>query len=197
MTSNVGTKDIKATGGIGFSGGEEKDQYTNLKNTVEDAMKRLFNPEFLNRIDESIVFRSLNIDDIKKIIKIEIKDLMQNVRENKMELELDQSAEDFLAEKGFDPKYGARPLNRAIQKYLEDPLAEEMLMNRVKEGEKITVKHKKDTEELYFVSEPMEKEEKEESKKKETKGSKNKESESGENQNEEDEHEEEENSSKA
>lgn len=194
MTSNVGTKDIKATGGIGFSGGEESDQYTNLKNTVEDAMKRLFNPEFLNRVDESIVFRSLNIDDIKKIIKIEIKELVKNVQENKMELELDKSAEDFLAEKGFDPKFGARPLNRAIQKYLEDPLAEEMLLNKVKEGEKITVKHKKNSEELHFVSKPM-KEEKNKSKNDDKKSQTSKTEETDEKQK--DEQQEEENSSKA
>lgn len=194
MTSNVGTKDIKATGGIGFSGGEESDQYTNLKNTVEDAMKRLFNPEFLNRVDESIVFRSLNIDDIKKIIKIEIKELVKNVQENKMELELDKSAEDFLAEKGFDHKFGARPLNRAIQKYLEDPLAEEMLLNKVKEGEKITVKHKKNSEELHFVSKPM-KEEKNKSKNDDKKSQTSKTEETDEKQK--DEQQEEDNSSKA
>ncbi|HET54864.1 MAG TPA: ATP-dependent Clp protease ATP-binding subunit [Ignavibacteria bacterium] len=152
MTSNVGTKDIKATGGIGFADELEANAYEKLKNTVEDAMKKLFNPEFLNRIDEAIVFRNLEIDDIEKIILIEIKELVKNVEDNKMEIELDKSALEFLADKGFDQKYGARPLKRAIQKYIEDPLAEEMLLGHFKEGSKIVVKHKKNTEELYFVS---------------------------------------------
>lgn len=151
MTSNVGTKDIKTTGGFGFSGDSEVDQYSYLKNTVEDAMKRLFNPEFLNRIDEAIVFRSLDKEDIKQIIAIEMKDLVKNISDNKMGIELHKSATEFLSEKGFDPKFGARPLKRAIQKYVEDPLAEELLLNHFKEGDRIIVKHKKGTEELYFI----------------------------------------------
>lgn len=156
MTSNVGTKDIKTTGGFGFSGDSEVDQYSYLKNTVEDAMKRLFNPEFLNRIDEAIVFRSLDKEDIKQIIAIEMKDLVKNISDNKMSIELHKSATEFLSEKGFDPKFGARPLKRAIQKYVEDPLAEELLLNHFKEGDRIVVKHKKSTEELYFVPQKTE-----------------------------------------
>ncbi|MEG8945492.1 ATP-dependent Clp protease ATP-binding subunit [Rosettibacter firmus] len=153
MTSNVGTKDIKTTGGFGFGTASETDQYTSLKNTVEDAMRRLFNPEFLNRIDEAIVFRNLDKEDIKKIINIEMKDLIKNLSENKMSIELHKSAIEFLTEKGFDPKFGARPLKRAIQKYVEDPLAEELLLGHFKEGDKIIVKHKKNSDELYFVPE--------------------------------------------
>ncbi|MGE5363906.1 MAG: ATP-dependent Clp protease ATP-binding subunit [Bacteroidota bacterium] len=151
MTSNVGTKDIKATGGIGFGGATETSRYQTLKNTVEDAMKRLFNPEFLNRIDETIVFRSLEKEDIMQIISIEIKDLMKNIQENKMEIVLDQSAKDFLSDKGFDPKFGARPLRRAIQKYVEDPLAEEILKGAFKQGSRILVKHIEAADELTFV----------------------------------------------
>lgn len=156
MTSNVGTKEIKTTGGFGFSGANESDQYSQLKNTVEDAMKRLFNPEFLNRIDEAIVFRSLDKDDIKKIITIEMKDLVKNLYESKMSIELHKTAIEFLSEKGFDPKFGARPLKRAIQKYLEDPLAEELLLNSFKERDKIVVKHKKNSEELFFIAAKLE-----------------------------------------
>jgi len=151
MTSNVGTKEIKSTGGYGFSEGLDADQYTNLKNTVEDAMKRLFNPEFINRIDETIVFRNLDKEDIKKIIVIEMKDLIKNISNNKMSIELQKSAIEFLADKGFDQKFGARPLKRAIQKYVEDPLAEELLLAHFKEGDKIIAKHKKNAEELYFT----------------------------------------------
>jgi ATP-dependent Clp protease ATP-binding subunit ClpC len=161
MTSNVGTKDIKTTGGYGFSGDSEVDQYSYLKNTVEDAMKRLFNPEFLNRIDEAIVFRSLDKEDIKQIIAIEMKDLIKNISDNKMGIELHKSATEFLSDKGFDPKFGARPLKRAIQKYIEDPLAEELLLNHFKEGDKIIVKHKKGTEELYFIPQKTEETEEE------------------------------------
>ncbi len=152
MTSNVGTKDIKSTGGFGFGGESEADQYSQLKNVVEDAMKRLFNPEFLNRIDETIVFRNLDKEDIKKIILIEMKDLIKNLNANKMVIELDQSAAEFLADKGFDQKFGARPLKRAIQKYIEDPLAEELLMNVFKEGDKILVAHDAIKDELVFTS---------------------------------------------
>lgn len=157
MTSNVGTKEIKSTGGYGFGGADLADKYQNLKNTVEDAMKRLFNPEFLNRIDETIVFRNLEIEDIKEIIKIELQDLISNIEEKNMQLALDDEAKNFLAEKGFDPKYGARPLKRAIQKYVEDPLAEELLLNHFKDGNKIIVKHQPESEELYFITEEVEK----------------------------------------
>ena len=154
MTSNVGTREIKSTGAFGFGSDNEHDKYESLKNTVQDAMKRLFNPEFLNRVDDTIVFRNLEKADIKKIIKIELNELIKNIRENNMELHLDESAEEFLAEKGFDPKFGARPLKRAIQKYLEDPLAEEIILGTFKEGAKILIKHKADTEEIYFVEYP-------------------------------------------
>ncbi|MEK6553079.1 MAG: ATP-dependent Clp protease ATP-binding subunit, partial [Bacteroidota bacterium] len=140
MTSNIGTKEIKSIGGYGFSGESGADQYSYLKNTVEDAMKKLFNPEFVNRIDETIVFRNLDKDDIKKIISIEMKDLIKNISDNKMTIELHKSATEFLADKGFDQKFGARPLKRAIQKYIEDPLAEELLLSHFKEGDKILVK---------------------------------------------------------
>ncbi|MEJ5350220.1 MAG: ATP-dependent Clp protease ATP-binding subunit [Melioribacteraceae bacterium] len=168
MTSNVGTKDIKTTGGFGFGTTSEADQYTSLKNTVEDAMRRLFNPEFLNRIDEAIVFRNLDKEDIKKIINIEMKDLIKNLSENKMSIELHKSAVEFLTEKGFDPKFGARPLKRAIQKYVEDPLAEELLLGHFKEGDKIIVKHKKNSDELYFVSEKAAEPEEQDSEEKKT-----------------------------
>lgn len=153
MTSNIGTKSIRDTGGFGFSGIDEVDKYKNLKNTVEGAMKDLFNPEFLNRIDDTIVFRNLEKEDIKKIISIELKDLIQNLKNNKMEIVLDESALEFLTNKGYDPKYGARPLKRAIQNYIEDPLAEELLLGRIKDGNKIVVKQLQDKDELYFETE--------------------------------------------
>ncbi|HMU42553.1 MAG TPA: ATP-dependent Clp protease ATP-binding subunit [Ignavibacteriaceae bacterium] len=155
MTSNIGTKDIKNISSFGFGGESGSDKYSSLKNTVEDAMKKLFNPEFLNRIDETIVFRNLEKEDIMKIIDIQIQDLFKNIHENKMELVIDQSAKDFIVDKGFDPKYGARPLRRAIQKYIEDPLAEEILKGSFKEGTKIIAKHIENTEILVFFDESL------------------------------------------
>jgi len=156
MTSNVGTKDIKEIGSFGFSDALDKDKYDNMKTTVEEAMKKLFNPEFLNRIDDTIVFRSLDRDDIMKIIEIESRDLYKNLEENKMDLLLDQSAREFLVVKGFDEKFGARPLRRAIQKYVEDPLAEEILRGSFKEGTRIVAKHVENAEELVFYDEALE-----------------------------------------
>ncbi|MFA6026668.1 MAG: ATP-dependent Clp protease ATP-binding subunit, partial [Ignavibacteriaceae bacterium] len=156
MTSNIGARDIKSIGSFGFSnlpGGEN--HYSSMKNTVEDAVKKLFNPEFLNRLDETIVFRSLEKEDILKIIEIEIKDLLNNIHDNKMEIVLENSAKEFIAEKGFDPKFGARPLRRAIQQYIEDPLAEEILRGTFKEGSKIIAKHVDKTEQLIFIEDEI------------------------------------------
>jgi len=157
MTSNVGTKDIRNISSFGFGDEEkEKDKHTHLKDTVEEAMKKLFNPEFLNRIDDTIVFRKLTKEDIMKIIEIEIKDLYKNLEESKLDLVLDLSAKEFLVDKGFDDKFGARPLKRAIQKYVEDPLAEEILRGSFKEGTKIMSKHVDNAEELVFYDESLE-----------------------------------------
>ncbi len=152
MTSNVGTKELKSTGGIGFAGSSTSDdQFKYMKNTIDEAVKRLFNPEFLNRIDDTIIFRSLEKEDILKIIDVEIKDLIENVKQNDMKITLDQTAKEFLVEKGYDPKYGARPLRRAIQKYIEDPLAEEILRGTFKAGNSILAKHAEGSDELYFI----------------------------------------------
>ncbi len=153
MTSNIGARDIKNIGSFGFGGESTEDKYSSLKNTVEDAMRKLFNPEFLNRVDETIVFRNLEREDILEIIDIELEDLLKNIHESKMELTLDKSAKNFLVDKGFDQKYGARPLRRAIQKYVEDPLAEEILRGSFKEGTRILGKHLEPAEELVFLDE--------------------------------------------
>ncbi|MEJ2614697.1 MAG: ATP-dependent Clp protease ATP-binding subunit [Ignavibacteriaceae bacterium] len=155
MTSNIGARDIKNIGSFGFGEEKAENKYASLKNTVEEAMRRLFNPEFLNRVDETIVFRNLEKEDILKIIDIELRDLVKNIHENKMEISLDQSAKNYLVEKGFDQKYGARPLRRAIQKYVEDPLAEEILKGSFKEGTKIVAKHVENNDELIFIDEDL------------------------------------------
>ncbi len=153
MTTNVGARDIKNIGSFGFGSDKPEDKHETMKNTVEEAMKKLFNPEFLNRVDETIVFRSLEKEDILKIIDIEMKEILKNILENKMELKLEESAKNFLVDKGFDQKFGARPLRRAIQKYVEDPLAEEILRGTFKEGSKIIAKYFENSEELVFLEE--------------------------------------------
>ena len=158
MTTNIGARDIKNIGSFGFGSEKAEDRYASLKNTLEDAMKRLFNPEFLNRVDETIVFRSLEKEDILKIIDIELRDLLKNIKDNKMHFALDDTAKNFLVEKGFDQKYGARPLRRAIQKYVEDPIAEEILRGSFKDGSKINAKHFPPSEDLVFIDENLQEE---------------------------------------
>jgi len=132
MTSNVGARRLKDFGqGVGFATQSRKeDSDSNAKSVIQGALKRTFSPEFLNRIDDVIVFNSLDQDDIFRIIDITLKDLFKRIEELGYNLELDEKAKKFLAEKGYDPQFGARPLNRAIQKYLEDPLAEFILNNQ-------------------------------------------------------------------
>jgi ATP-dependent Clp protease ATP-binding subunit ClpC len=152
MTSNIGTQDIKSFGqGIGFdqTEGEEMD-YTSMKSTVQDALKNVFNPEFLNRIDDVIVFNPLNKDYIFDIIDIMSEDLFDRAEELGLSLEFDEPAKEFLTDKGFDQKYGARPLRRALQKYVEDPMAEDILHDEITEGDTVLITHDGDADELSF-----------------------------------------------
>lgn len=141
MTSNAGASRIIAPKTLGFAPQENKEtDYKNMKGGVMDEVRRLFKPEFLNRIDEIVVFHQLDRDNMKQIVDI----LLRNIEkrsENQMEIKLsfDNSAREFLIEKGYDPKYGARPLRRAIQNELEDKLAEAMLDGKVKAGDQVTV----------------------------------------------------------
>ncbi|MFK7844564.1 MAG: ATP-dependent Clp protease ATP-binding subunit [Rhodothermales bacterium] len=151
MTSNIGARDIKNLGkGMGFSQGGTEFNYAAMKSTVEDALKRVFNPEFLNRIDDVIVFHSLEKEHIHQIIDLMANDLFGRARDVGIEVDLQQSAKDFLVEKGYDPKFGARPLRRAIQKYIEDPMAEAILGHNLVSGDLIKITHdgKKDNQEL-------------------------------------------------
>jgi ATP-dependent Clp protease ATP-binding subunit ClpC len=121
-----------------------------MKEQVDESLKRLFNPEFLNRIDDTIVFRHLEKEDIKAIINISFKKLLKRVEQMGVNVDLSDEALDFLAEKGFDKIYGARPLRRALQKYVEDPIAEEILKGSVKEGTKVKVTLAANKGELLF-----------------------------------------------
>ncbi len=151
MTSNIGARDIKNLGkGIGFSQTSDTFDYAKMKSMVEDALKRVFNPEFLNRIDDVIVFHPLEKKHIFEIIDIMQKDLFKRVEDLGINIEMDKTAKEFLVEKGYDPQFGARPLRRAIQKYVEDPMAESILSDDLGEGDTISVSHKADAEEMSF-----------------------------------------------
>ncbi len=152
MTSNIGTRDLKRSGGIGFGTQSAGDEYGAMKSTIEEALKRVFNPEFLNRVDDAIVFHPLDKSHIKEIVQIQIRDLSRRLEAQGLTLELTAEASEFLAEKGYDPAYGARPLRRAIQKYLEDPIAEELLKGVFVEGSAVRVKVNSETGELWFTS---------------------------------------------
>ena len=163
MTSNIGTRDIRITGGIGFGVGETpKDRFEAMKATIEEAVRRVFSPEFLNRIDEIIIFKPLEMEHIVQIVDIAVQDIIKRLKTMNMSLELTKSAKEFLAEKGYDPAFGARPLKRAVQKYLEEPLSEEILKGRFTSGSVIKVKLSKNRDELVFYEAGKQKDEHEE-----------------------------------
>ncbi len=151
MTSNIGVRDIKAGGILGFTMAEEGDKYEEMKNTIEDSVKRLFNPEFLNRLDDTIVFRSLTRDDIFKIIDIQMGKLLHRLSAMNLRIEISASAKAFLAEKGYDEKYGARPLRRTIQRYIEDELAELMLKGEFTNGAMVSIDLNEEAKVLSFT----------------------------------------------
>ncbi len=152
MTSNIGVRQLKDFGqGVGFTTkakADSADDYT--RGVIQNALKRTFSPEFLNRIDDVVIFNSLNREHIHQIIDIAMKDVLARLENLGYTLHLKESAKDFLAGKGYDPQFGARPLHRAIQKYLEDPLAEAILNNEFAEGAVIEVEKSKDAEELVL-----------------------------------------------
>jgi ATP-dependent Clp protease ATP-binding subunit ClpC len=156
MTSNVGVRDVKAGGKIGFSDltSVVDDKYDAMKTTIEESLKRLFNPEFLNRIDDTIVFHQLSKDDIYRIIDIQARKLFSRVDALGITIEFTKSAKDFLADKGYDEKYGARPLRRALQKYVEDEIAERMLMGEFKDGVRIRLEHDGSADVMTFTIVP-------------------------------------------
>ena len=137
MTSNIGVRDLKDFGaGIGFATQSKKDSMDEImKSTIQNALKKTFSPEFLNRLDDVIIFNSLEKEDIFKIIDITLDKLFNRVIDLGYSIELTNKAKDFLSDKGYDPQYGARPLARAIQKHLEDPIAEEILKGEIEEGD--------------------------------------------------------------
>ena len=150
MTSNVGARQVKDFGrGLGFETASQKSQSKEIeKSVIEKELKKTFSPEFLNRIDDIVVFNNLDKKDIRKIVDIELVYLIKRINQLGYDIEISEIAKDFISEKGFDSKYGARPLNRAIQKYLEDLLAENVVNNSIKEGDKVFIDKNKGDDSL-------------------------------------------------
>lgn len=150
MTSNIGARKLKDFGsGVGFGTAAQKSQESsNAKSVIENALKKAFAPEFLNRIDDVVVFNNLEKEDIDKIIEIELSKLLERILDLGYNLKLSKKAKSFIAEKGFDKQYGARPLKRAIQKYVEDSIAEEIIKSNVSEGDIIKLDVGKDSKKL-------------------------------------------------
>ncbi|MBD3638198.1 MAG: ATP-dependent Clp protease ATP-binding subunit [Crocinitomicaceae bacterium] len=162
MTSNIGARQLADFGtGVGFGTKAQKDQEDdNTQKVIHNALKKAFSPEFLNRIDDMIVFNSLKKDDINKIIEIELEDLYGRINELGYQIKITKPAKDFIADKGYDEKFGARPLKRAIQKYVEDPLAEEIINASLAEGDTITIDLDKKKEEIKIkIEKPKSKKE--------------------------------------
>lgn len=137
LTSNVGASGIENPSSIGFGGTEKEEaeaRYAKIKERVKSAMKQVFRPEFINRLDDTIIFEPLKKEEIRSIVDIMMKDLHKRLNDRKLKLELTDEVKDFLAEEGYDPSYGARPLRRVLQRRLEDPLSEALLMSEYKEG---------------------------------------------------------------
>ena len=150
MTSNIGARQVKDFGrGLGFETAAQKAQSSDIeKGVIQKELKKTFSPEFLNRIDDIVIFNSLEQKDIRKILDIELKDLILRIQKLGYEIEISEDAKDFLSVEGFDSKYGARPLKRAIQKHVEDLIAEHVVNNSLKEGDLITVNCIKDVKAL-------------------------------------------------
>ena len=153
MTSNIGSRQLKDFGtGVGFSTATKLDAITKeSKGVIENALKKFFSPEFLNRIDDVIVFNNLEKEHIAQILEINVVKLLDRIESVGFQIKLSKAAKEFLAEKGFDKNFGARPLNRAIQKYLEDPLAEEILKQEIQDGAIVKVDLDKTKDALKFT----------------------------------------------
>jgi ATP-dependent Clp protease ATP-binding subunit ClpC len=152
MTSNIGVRQLKDFGdGVGFATQSRVDSAEEMnKAVIEKALKRTFSPEFLNRVDDVIIFNALTKDHIFEIIDILMKGVLKRLNNLGFSLELSEDAKTFIADKGYDQQFGARPLHRAIQKYLEDPLAEEILSMNIKPGDIMIADLNKEEQKITF-----------------------------------------------
>lgn len=155
MTSNIGADIIKGGQSFGFGKREEVQDYEQMKRSLSGEIEKYFRPEFINRLDEVIVFRPLVKDDLYEIIEIELKKVRERLAAKGMQMELDKAAKDFLIDKGYNPDFGARPLRRAIGTFIEDPLAEALLSGEYHAGQRILVTRKEEAENLFFTSEAL------------------------------------------
>ena len=149
MTSNIGTRDLEKGRGLGFQPDDPSVSYEKLKEKVVEETKKVFNPEFMNRLDEVVVFHKLTRENIDEIIELMLNDLETRMEERNLRLSLTEPAKELIAEKGFNPSYGARPLRRTIQKLIEDPLSEEIIRGHFEDGGEVKVSRRGD--ELVFV----------------------------------------------
>ncbi|MFM1559674.1 MAG: ATP-dependent Clp protease ATP-binding subunit [Roseibacillus sp.] len=155
MTSNAGASSIKRQTSLGFGAMSEEDaDFEGMKEKILEASKKEFKPEFLNRLDDMVVFKMLEKDSLSSIVDLEVKKLLVRLKEKDIELELEASARDFLIKEGYDPNFGARPMRRAVERHLEDSLAESLLRGEVKAGDLVTVRHDGESKQLSFESNP-------------------------------------------
>lgn len=159
LTSNLGTRDIGKGGGLGFQRSDKKSVREQMEEKINEEMKKVFSPEFVNRLDETVIFNPLGKEEIIQIVDIELEGILGRVRERDIEVSLTPGAKALIAEKGYDPTYGARHLKRTIQKMVEDPLAEEILQGTLREGSKVRVSKKGDGLNFSDAASPDEEEE--------------------------------------
>ena len=150
MTSNVGAKDITKSRTLGFSNADTRASFEKMSEKVKEELNHTFNPEFLNRLDDVIVFHPLSKEHIAQIVSILLRDVQKRLGDEELTLKLTDAATDFLVKNGFDENYGARPLKRAIQKWIEDPLSEKILLAEFSKGDEIDVDVAADGEKLEF-----------------------------------------------
>jgi ATP-dependent Clp protease ATP-binding subunit ClpC len=140
MTSNVGADILQKDTSMGFGMEDNADsEYEKIRDKILDETKRIFKPEFLNRLNDLVIFRSLRMKDMSAIVDLELRNLSDRLKGQELFFDLNDAAKEFIVDKGYDDKFGARPLKRAIERFLEDPLAEAILEGSIKRGEKIIV----------------------------------------------------------
>jgi ATP-dependent Clp protease ATP-binding subunit ClpC len=150
MTSNVGAKDISKSKAMGFSSGDVRGNFERMSEKVKEELAHVFNPEFLNRVDDVIVFHPLSREHIASIVSIVLQDVQRRLREEELTVHLSDAAVDFLVRHGYDEAFGARPLKRAVQRWIEDPLSEKILLGEFAKGDEIEIGVADDGERLVF-----------------------------------------------
>jgi ATP-dependent Clp protease ATP-binding subunit ClpC len=152
MTSNIGAELIKNKAGFGFAPRSEEADYQKMKKTLLSEIERYFRPEFINRLDDVIVFRPLSRENLIGIVEYELKKVRGRLKDREMSVDLDEKAKDFLIEKGYNPDFGARPLRRAIEQFLEDPLSEAILRGELKAGQLIRITREEGADSLKILT---------------------------------------------